>query len=369
MKNWSLKHLEDHALLCALTGLVTRDRATTAAVLAHIVETEERRLYLHEACSSMFDYCKRVLHMSEGTTYKRIQAARTARRFPAIFDAVADGRLHLSAVVVLAPHLKLSNAEALLAAAAHKTRAEVEAMVAAHFPKPDLPTAVRALPPAPSPICAPSCPSPRAQAASGLQLSPGTVVPSDSAESLVRMEPLRGTVVPVVESRARLVPLSPGRYAVQATVDQETYDLLREAKALLGHSVPSGDVAEVLKRALGLLVQKLKAQKFGRTAHPRPQQVEPKGRNIPAAVQRIVSERDHEQCTFVSAGGRRCEARTRLEYDHVRPIACGGKTTVANLRLLCRQHNQHMARVAYGAAHVRERQAASLREAARPRAR
>jgi hypothetical protein len=146
MNTWSLERLEDNALLRALSRLVTQDRATTAALLAHIVEAEERRLYLYDACSSMFVYCKRVLHMSEGATYKRIQVARAARRFPAIFDAIAAGRLHLCAVVVLAPHLTPANVEELLAAATHQSRAELETLVAAHFPKPDVATIVQPLP-------------------------------------------------------------------------------------------------------------------------------------------------------------------------------------------------------------------------------
>ena len=43
-------------------------------------------------------YCVHELHLSEDSAYKRTQAARTARQFPAIFDAVAKGRLHLTGV-------------------------------------------------------------------------------------------------------------------------------------------------------------------------------------------------------------------------------------------------------------------------------
>ena len=39
-------------------------------------------------------------------------------------------------------------------------------------------------------------------------------------------------------------------------------------------------------------------------------------------------QRDGGQCTFVSAAGHRCEARTRLEFDHVEPVARGGRATV-----------------------------------------
>ena len=111
----SLSHLSNQELLRSLAAIVARDRGTTAEMLAHIAEVDDRRLYAQEGFPSMFAYCVQVLHMSEDTAFKRIRAARTARQFPAIFEAVADGRLHLSAVVVLAPYLTEENATELLA--------------------------------------------------------------------------------------------------------------------------------------------------------------------------------------------------------------------------------------------------------------
>src|SRR5829696_2539826 len=137
---YSLTHLSDQALLADLAVLVTADRQTTAALLAHIAEVDARRLYLPAACSSMHVYCMRVLHLAEDAALKRIRAARAARRFPQIFSAIADGRLHLSGVVLLAPHLADDNAEELLAAAAHKSKAEIEVLLAQRCPRPDVPT-------------------------------------------------------------------------------------------------------------------------------------------------------------------------------------------------------------------------------------
>src|SRR5678815_1522969 len=105
MKSYSLSHLEDHVLLRDLVSLVSQDRATTASLLAHLAEVEERRLYARAAYPSMYLYCVRELRMSEDVAYARIRVARKARQFPAIFAALADGRLHLSAVVQLTPHL------------------------------------------------------------------------------------------------------------------------------------------------------------------------------------------------------------------------------------------------------------------------
>jgi hypothetical protein len=78
----------------------------------------------------MLAYCMHELHFSRAAALKRIDAGRAARQFEAILEAVADGRLHLSGVVLLAPRLTRENADELLAAATHKTREEIEQLIA-----------------------------------------------------------------------------------------------------------------------------------------------------------------------------------------------------------------------------------------------
>ena len=345
MNSYSLSHLADHVLVRDLKALLAYDRGTTAEILLHLAEVEKRRLYLQLAYPSMYEYCLYELHMSEGQAYKRIRAARAARRVPAILAAVEDGRLHLSAVVLLAPHLKHLSQEAaheLLGAAVHKTRAQLELLLAQRFPQPDLPTLVQAV----------AAPAPAVQPAETptMQLAPGPVVPSTTPNAVVPMEPL--------PPRAKVAPLSPSRYALQVTVDEETHELLRYAQALLGHAVPSGDVAAVLKRALGSLAQELEKKKFAKSARLRTGQGTATGRYVPVAVRSTVWQRDGGQCTFVSEKGKRCEGG-RLEFDHIEPVARGGETTTSNLRLRCRAHNQHAADRAFGAGFMdRKRQEA-----------
>ena len=92
--NYSLAHLGDAALLRDLSDLVVRDRSNTALLLAHIAEVDARRLYLPAAYSSMHAYCMGELKLSEYGAHKRIRAARAAREFPALFHAIADGRIY-----------------------------------------------------------------------------------------------------------------------------------------------------------------------------------------------------------------------------------------------------------------------------------
>jgi hypothetical protein len=91
-------------------------------------------------------------------------------------------------------------------------------------------------------------------------------------------------------------------------------------------------------------------------------------RHIPAAVKRAVRERDQDQCTFQSESGQRCPARTRLEFDHVEPVARGGQATVDGMRLRCRAHNQYDAECTFGVVFIaRKRQQARETAAAAKR--
>jgi 5-methylcytosine-specific restriction endonuclease McrA len=78
-------------------------------------------------------------------------------------------------------------------------------------------------------------------------------------------------------------------------------------------------------------------------------------------VKRAVRERDGDQCAFVGESGQRCSSRTRLEFDHVEPVSCGGAATVENLRLLCRAHNQYAAEREFGAEFMEQKRAAARR--------
>src|SRR5690349_1088811 len=134
MRQYSLTHLSDAALLKDLVTLVAQDRATTASLLAHIAEVDARKLYLPAGYPSMHAYCVDELRLSEDAAFKRIRAGRAAREFPALFDAVATGDLNVTAVNLLAPHLTPANAPELIALAAGKRKPQVEALLAARFP-------------------------------------------------------------------------------------------------------------------------------------------------------------------------------------------------------------------------------------------
>ena len=359
MARRSLTCVPDHKLLHQLADLVSQDRSMTAELLEHIAEVDARKLYVPAAHPTMYRYCLDELHMSEDEAARRIRAARTARDFPIIFEMVADGRLHMTAVLLLAPVLDSSNAAGLLTAAANKTKAEIERLLAESFPKQDVETSLKPVPVA-SVVenAASERPSPAEDS-----LALGVANACAQSPALERVVPSGGTTSRSIEvplsPRPRIAPLAPERFSLQVTLTKSTHDKLRRAQELLSHALPSGEIAQVLDRALDELISKLEKRRFAATKRPGKPRRSKSARHVPAHVRRAVSERDRYQCTFMSEGGRRCTERRFLEYDHVDPVARGGEATIENTRLRCRAHNQYEAERIYGAGFMREKRGAA----------
>src|SRR5262249_41627099 len=87
-ESMKLTELSNEGLLKGLLPLVGQGRALLARLLAYLGEVEDRRLDLEAACSSLFDFCVRRLGLSEDEAFRRIAAARLARRFPVVLDMV-----------------------------------------------------------------------------------------------------------------------------------------------------------------------------------------------------------------------------------------------------------------------------------------
>lgn len=280
----------------------------------------------------MFVWCQRVLHFAEGVAYKRIQAARTAREFPEILDAVRSGDIHLTAVGLLAPKLTADNYPALISAARHLSADEIKRLLADREPKPAVPASVRRLP--------------------------------DPAKAIVRAAPPQHAVAKSVPPpapsvppapRAKSEPLGAERYRVQFTAGHETHAELEELRALMRHQIPDVDVGKILVHAISVLLNQVRKRKFADAARPRPAPAPsngPPSRHIPAAIRRAVWSRDAGRCTYVSEGGQRCESTDFIEFDHSDAWVHSISHSEQGIVLRCRAHNQLRARLDFGEQHM-----------------
>ena len=344
----NLRHLKDSELVAGTSRLARQRELLTADLIAHIAEMDERRLYREHACSSMFAYATQRLHLSEAIAYKYIHIGRLARRFPLIFDLLEAGDTHLSNLALLAPHLDRDNHRDLLSAVRHLSKRRVEILVAERFPKPPVEASMRKLP------------ARRAKTTGGE--GERSVAPVPGSLALTAATPAK---------RGKVTPLAPAQFKVVFTADQELSDNIDKARALLGPSMPRGELSELFGLAMRELVAKLEKKKFAKTSRPRrtPAQARPSAsandsQHVPNHVKREVAVRDDEQCTFVDADGNRCQERWGLEYHHEEvPFALGGPPTVQNLTLHCKAHNALKAERDYGVEFVAAKKAAAKQAA------
>jgi hypothetical protein len=350
--------LSDQDLLARLETLAGKEREASVELLAHLAALDTRKmLYAARGYGSLFSYCTQALRLSEDAACNRIEAARACRRFPQILELLASGSLTLTSVRLLAPHLTPENHEAVLEKARHRTRREIEGLVAELAPRPDLPSTVRKLPTAaPATAISPPLAGPGPAMTSVSCAAGPATAPSPSV--------LPATPRPIVQAWA------PERYRVQFTISQETHEKLRRLQEHLRREIPNGDPGSLFDRALTVLLEKVEKTKLGATDKPRPDQpIRPgtdlnrsirsgtdkearkptvRSRHVPREVQRAVWRRDAGQCAFASPTGRRCTERTFLELHHKEPYAMNGPATVANISLRCWRHNQYEAELIFG---------------------
>lgn len=335
-----LEGLTNQELLAATHALVRRGRQLEVELLRHLGEVDSRRLYLEEACPSMFAYCVRVLHFSEAAAYKRIRAARAARSHPQLLDALRRGEIHVTAVSLLAVQLTEESCGALIQAARHKTVEEIKRLLADRQPRPDVAELVRRIPSTRR--------SGNASETAGLEAAEKPALAIDRASALPGPEAAKREAAPRTE------PLGDERYRVCFTANGETHAQLQELRALMRHQVRDGDLACILGRAVALLLDQVRKQKFAAVPKPKaaPLANGATSRRIPAAIRRAVARRDQERCSFVSPHGLRCGTQELLEFHHLDPWARTGTHSIDGIALRCRAHNQYAAVRDFGEEHM-----------------
>lgn len=274
-------HFSNQALLEETQRLATHARHVMAKLVAALAEVDARKLWADVGCSSLYTFCTEVLHFSEQEAYLRMEAARVVRRFPVVLGMMADGSLTLTNIGLLKPHLTDENHSAQLNAARGKSKREVARQVAA----------------------------------------------------------LRHAAQPEVR-QSSVIPISGDRFWISFEMCAQTYERLQRATDLLRHAVPDGNVGDIFNRALESLLRDVERTRWAATDRPRGDRASAeRSRYITASVRRRVRQRDGDRCAFVGTYGR-CTETAWLELHHVKPFALGGESTVDNIELRCRAHNQ-----------------------------
>jgi hypothetical protein len=276
---YNLDHLSDSELLASTRRLVGTSNQLFAALLAHLAEVEARGIHRTRACSSLYAYCIYELRFSEDAAARRSGAAKLVKQFPILLDAVANGELHLTGLLLLGPHLTPENHLELLARAKFRTKKEITKLVRVVAPLPQIPDRIEPLGPAPArPMRNPTweefvqslCPPVR-------ELPPGQRPrdwANDTLDVALDTEPEIATSEAPDDSAPagttpKLAPLAaPLQYHMQFTTNEEHVQLVERARALLSRDLKGDLLGDLHLQAMRLLVAALEKRKFAVKAPP-----------------------------------------------------------------------------------------------------
>jgi hypothetical protein len=298
----NLRNLNDKDLLNQIKNFVQSERDTIVKILHHLREIERRKLYSDLGFKSLFDYAINDLKYSEGQACRRIQAMRLMKDLPEVEEKIANGELSLSNV---------QQAQSFFREAQNNEPTRVidkaeKLDVLARLENKSVREAQKEL----------------------LKLQPDAALPKE-----------RERVITETTSEVRFL------------LSDNLKTKLEAVRSLLGPKGAAMTYAELFDAMSDLSLNALKAKHFGRKrAESKEKQASVSASeetkvttSVPptSAVEhsktspnsRYISKRDRGCC--VNCGGSR-----NLNYDHIMPVALGGKSEAENLRLLCFHCNQ-----------------------------
>jgi hypothetical protein len=384
-------------LSSSLLDLLRREQSALAEFLVALADFDQRRLWAELGHTSLFYFLHRELRLSTGAAFYRKAAAELIQRFPEVIEPLRDGRLCLTSVAELAKVLTRENRAEVLPRFFHASKLEAKAVAAELSPRQGAPH--RMVVTAVAPIhgvrqaegaCA------RQGAGDSAALTTGTSRELALSQTPFRLDETHSaqpssaapapTIAPSAPPRTTSEPLSADLRRLHVTVSKRFMAKLEAARDALSHSHPGADAEAILEAGLDLLIER--ASKRRGCTRPKAEKRTPavggerpgpvKGsaatdgsvhddpaetgaglggaprlglgslRFVPAAVKREVWLRDGGRCQFRLENGELCGSTHRLQFDHVRPVALGGQSTVDNIRLTCAPHNLLAARRVFG---------------------
>lgn len=298
----SLASLKDRELLDQTKQLVQREREVLTKVLHHLREVERRRLFSDLGYQSLFEYGVKELKYSEGQAGRRLQAMRLIKEVPQVEAKIQSGVLSLSNV---------SQAQSFFREAKREKKPVTVAEKIAVLDQLENKSA-------------------REGQKLLLSLAPEQALPKEKERQL-----------------------TPTHVEMRFVLSDDLRAQLEQVRSLLGPAGASMSLAELIAQMAQLSVKQLKVKRFGRkrtqtSASPTSElkvsiskSSSRNPRHIHPGVKHHVWMRDQGKCT-------KCGGTRNLNYDHVLPVALGGKSSPANLRLLCFQCNQRQAIKTFG---------------------
>lgn len=206
-----IQSLGDQELVQTLQKLLEREKRIGDAILLALKEIRARRIYAGMGYSSPFEMLVKHFNLSESSAYTRLQALKLMDAIPEVQADLACGDLSLSNAALVQGFIQRNEKEK----DQPLTLTEKKEIVDLVKKKSN----------------------------------------RDAKAELAKKDPI--VALPPQKEK----PLALNHTQLQITVDAETMTTLNEVKQLLSHTIPDGNLKEVLKYMLNLTAQTLKKRK------------------------------------------------------------------------------------------------------------
>ncbi len=317
----NLIHKTNEELLTALTTLRDQEVRSQIDILWHLHEVQRREMDLERGHSSLYEFALTELGFSKDQAYARIRACEILALYPEIEEDLLALRLCQTSLMLAQVTFRGEDLFRKKAKLSKLTNEEKIAVID--------------------------------------RLRKGSV--GDVKRILIECFPhLRQDIE---ETR----PLKDGRTQIKFSASPELMAKFNRLKDIWAHTNFERKWEPFFERMVDLALAKcdvksdvkrdVKAEPGSeRQAKSRPEPQEkaeqtqfPVGLNrrphVQITVKRRLQNEAQYRCQYVDpANGRRCSCTHGLEIDHIKPLALGGESTIDNMRIYCRAHNQHAAK-------------------------
>ncbi len=294
-----IKKLSDTDLNLHLKTLAQKERELLHEILLVLREIDTRRLYLSMGYANFFEYLVKGIGYSEGSAQRRIDASRLLKDVPDLGRQIESGKVTLNQISVVqkairqirktAKSVSATEKQELISNLADKNHQETQHLVAQYF---DL----------------------------------------------------------HVQSEIKQTTQADESVRIEMTLSKEQFALLERAKALLSHSVPSGDLVQFISH----VCEKIIAQKTRHPSDSKSKLAEKIDSTI--SIKKAVPSKTSTATVAVKTKAEllqsqkvcqykdpithhKCESLWQLQIDHIQPRWAGGSNEKSNLQILCANHN------------------------------
>jgi len=320
MNEQLIKSFSNHELVKSLEGHFEIERKNSHSILLHLKEIQDRKLYADMGFSSLFEMLIKYFKQSETAANQRRYALRLMNDVPEIKERLIEGNLNLST----------------LALAQRQIQREEKV------------TGVKVDPTKKSEIVERISSKTIAQAEKELMsLLPESSKTLETKERRISADETRLSITIPDRVKEKMETLKNRWAAVNVNMDQ--LELIERALDIALTQTNPGPKKK--HRTTESVVQSnLKSQSTQAASTAPVNKSQKRKTYYSIKIDKILWEKANSQCEYIDTiSGRRCQSKFGLERDHIIPLAKGGSNDIKNLRLLCRTHNQLMARRHYGA--------------------